>query len=182
MKAKQRRLKFKLLAATSFVWILVLVLVDIGLVAFPWAESLPKSDVIFVLGPPTPNRIAYAEELYSRGQASRILISVSPSGEPLSAAKIEACGHSYVDCVTPVPFTTKGEARMLNAYLSKRAVSSAIVITIVPHVSRSRFIFAKCSGVSTALFGVREGWQLSDWLHHLAYQSAAFVKAAITEC
>ena len=172
----------KLLTLTSLGAISILAVLDVYFVAFPWPDSLPRSDVIFVLGPPTQNRVAYAEELRARGYSSRILLSVSPPGEPLSAADIEACGSPYVDCITPIPFTTKGEARMLNAYLSGRAEDSAIVITIVPHVSRSRFIFAQCFRGSTAFFGVREGWQATDWAHQFAYQTAAFVKAATTEC
>ena len=88
--------------------------VGLPLYVFPADPPAPAADLIYVIGPPTATRIADAESLRDQGIADEVLVSV-PSSGPDSADELAYCWRAYVTCRTPEPFTTRGEAAMLQA-------------------------------------------------------------------
>ncbi|MEN2740527.1 YdcF family protein [Microbacterium sp. X-17] len=150
-------------------------------VAFPAPAAVGPADVIYVIGPPTPPRIALEARLRARGIAPAALISVPATG-PLSEGGLTACRDTAVTCRVAVPFTTKGEALMLTRYAMQHPASRAVVITFTPHVDRTRYVFAKCYAGQVTVVGVDERMSFREWVYQVLYQSAAFVKAWITPC
>lgn len=161
--------------------VLLVVLVGLPLYVFPAEDSTEGADVIYVIGPATKERIALAEQLRDEGVADRILVSVAGGG-PLGPDNIDACQQTDVDCEHPHPFTTKGEAAMLDDYAAANGVDDAVVLTFAPHVMRTRYIFDQCSDADTRVVSAPQEMSVSDWVYQYGYQTAAFAKAWLTSC
>lgn len=72
---------------------------------------------------------------------------------------------------------------MLHTLSGPWRIERAIIITNTPHISRARLLFQRCFDGN--LYFLTDGSKLgaTDWMYQYAYQSAAFVKAALTtEC
>jgi hypothetical protein len=153
------------------------------------AEVSEDADLVYVIGPPRPPRVAAAEELRSTlpsGVPAPVLVSVAavsdlPAGD-YAAADVPMCDEPDVTCATPDPFTTAGEVRMLAAYAETHEVTGTVVLTFTPHVARTRYLFEKCYGGEVTVIGVDEHLDALDWIYQYAYQTAAFVKAWLTPC
>lgn len=160
------------------------VVAGLPLYVFPPAASVRQADLIYVIGPPTPPRIALAERLAADGVADAMLVSVSPAADSIRypASELPLCAEPRATCETPKPFTTKGEALLLSQYARGRSLDETVVITFTPHVARTRYIFEKCYDGDVSVMGVDQDMNLGDWIYQYAYQSAAFVKAWITPC
>jgi hypothetical protein len=180
-----RRARTALTIASSLVGLLVLVVVaGLPLYVFPPQGQVDRADLVYVIGPPTPPRIALAERLEADGVADDLLVSVSPSHDVIRypASALPVCDEAGTTCETPSPFTTKGEALMLTDYADGRTLGETVVITFTPHVARTRYIFDRCYDGHVTVVGVDQQLSLGDWIYQYAYQSAAFVKAWITPC
>ncbi|KAA9107769.1 YdcF family protein [Microbacterium rhizomatis] len=170
------------LLLTAVAGVVLIALAGLPLYVFPPAETAEKADLIYVIGPPSPARIALEEAMRHDGIADAALISVSPPGDRKSAADLAVCTDLAVTCESPLPFTTKGETAMLAAYAADHDVQTVIVITFTPHVARTRYIFDKCYPGKVTVVGIDEHLTLSAWAYQYLYQSTAFVKAALTPC
>lgn len=137
-----------------------------------------KTDVVFVIGPPDQWRIRWAEQLVDSRLAGTIMISISDdlaAKEPLCLA---GSYHSVpVLCHRPAPFTTQGEARWLQAEMASHRWMTATVITVTPHVFRTRLYFDRCIPEGVNVVGRPTGLNQSGWLHQFAYQTGGLVKA-----
>ena len=151
------------------------------LYVFPPSDAAESADVVYVIGPPYQTRVDFAQDLLLAGAAQRMLISVGPPGAAFDAESIPACMRESVDCLSPVPFTTEGEALALAQTADVSAGSRVIVVTAVPHVARTRYIFEKCFG-HVDVVGLPVDLDLLEWAHQYIYQSGAFVKAWISSC
>lgn len=154
---------------------------------FPPPGDPSDASLLYVIGPPQPQRLDLATTLREADGGVPLLVSVSDSrsgrGEPWAdLAALDVCHASGTVCRTPVPFTTAGEARLLTAYAQTHEASKTVVITFTPHVARTRYIFAKCYAGDVTVVGVDTPLSLFDWMFQYAYQSAAFVKAWFTPC
>ncbi|WP_091503675.1 hypothetical protein [Microbacterium sp. cf332] len=157
-------------------------LAGLPLYVFPIDDEIRDADTVFVLGPPTWQRIDVARDLLGRHEVSRALISVSPTGRQ-SAAEYAPCGYSDFECRTPDPFTTDGEAAMLRDFQNPEALEhQVVVVTFKPHVARARYILERCYDGDVAVIGVDQDLTLWDWAYQYVYQTAAFVKAAFSPC
>jgi hypothetical protein len=155
----------------------------VALYGFPPKDNIDTPDVIMVLGPPTPNRMKMEMKLRDDYPSADSLISVSAPGGDFAAEDLNGrCQDSGVTCLTPEPFTTKGETALLRNFLKDRTEAKVVVITFTPHVARTRYIFAKCLETPVTVVGVDEDMSVSEWIHQVSYQSAAFVKAWWTGC
>lgn len=164
--------------------VLAVAAAGLPLYVFPATEDPTHADVVFVLGTPTRAKVQIAQELVSAGRADRILISVPRWGK-WAAHNMTVCTAqlSYpVDCETPDPFTTQGEARMLRTYADDHSVNSAVIVTSVAHITRARILMQRCFD-GTLYFrddGVTR--DLDYWIEQYAYQTGAFLKAAFDSC
>lgn len=151
---------------------------------FPPSGDPTDADLVYVIGPATPARLDEAEAIIRSTGRDDLLISVSAGDTArFSAAQIFACSEPHVICEHPIPSTTKGEALMLNEYAKTHEVHKAVVLTVTPHVARTRYIFARCSpDIDVQVIPVDEHLRLADWVHQFAYQTGAFAKAIATPC
>lgn len=145
------------------------------------ALQLGDADLIYVIGPPAPERIALERALREQGVADLSLYSVGRSGRN-SAKKLPVCSDRNVYCEHPQPFTTKGEFALLSEFAAEHDVRRTIVITFTPHVARTRYIAEKCFAGEVTVVGVDQNLSLGRWVYQYLYQTAAFVKAAATPC
>ncbi len=170
------------IAATAGGVVLAIGIAGLPLYVFPPVDDLPRhAEVAYVIGPPTEARIAKAEALRDAGEVDAILISVPADGEQ-SRENLRVCAEPNVTCATPSPLTTAGEAALLDHYSADHAADSVIVITFTPHVVRTRFIFERCYAGETIVVASPARLDLLGWAYQYAYQSAAFVKAAVSPC
>lgn len=152
----------------------------IALYVYPPESAPPESaDVIYVIGPPTRERIALAEQLRDEGVADDILISVPVEGAQ-SADELSVCRRDGVQCEHPEPFTTEGEMMLLREEYG--ADATAVIVTFTPHVSRTRFIATECGVNDATVVAAPDRITLGGWLYQFAYQTGGFVKAALTAC
>lgn len=156
------------------------------LYVFPAQGQVPAdADLVYVIGPPNGPRVAAAERLRDDGLV-HALVSVAAAPDPargfITASDLPLCAEPDVTCESPVPFTTAGEARMLEGYARGHDVAGTVVLTFTPHVARTRYIFAKCSDEDVTVVGVDERLDLWSWAYQYLYQTAAFAKAWIQPC
>ncbi|MFC9918987.1 ElyC/SanA/YdcF family protein [Agromyces binzhouensis] len=152
----------------------------------PEVDPTPAhADVVYVLGPPTAARVELARALLDAGVGDTMLLSV-PGGALRPGTrdheKFRACNHPGGDvvCISPVPFTTGGEARALAELAEERRWTSAIVITRTSHVARARLLVERCFGGELAVIDAHEPLGFGGWAYQYVYQTAAFAKAFVT--
>ncbi|WP_375407463.1 YdcF family protein [uncultured Amnibacterium sp.] len=149
----------------------------LGLVFFvsPAVDAMPEhADVLLVLGPPLPQRVAVAERLLTDGTVGAALVSVPYDSIPPEIAAL--CARPDVICADPDPRTTRGEARMLRRYAVERGWTSAVVTTMPAHIARARSIVRRCFSGTLSMVSDTEG-PSGGWPYQYAYQTAATVKS-----
>ncbi|WP_375388516.1 YdcF family protein, partial [uncultured Amnibacterium sp.] len=175
MRAKARVARRVALGALG--GLVVWALLGVPFLVLPQTGPLPRhADVVLVLGPPIPERVATAERLLDDGTVSAALVSVPYDRVP---QQLEAlCARTDVVCADPDPRTTRGEARLLRRYAAQRGWSSAVVVSMTAHLTRARTIVGRCfSGPITM---VASGEPPSHgWVYQYLYQTAATVKSWI---
>ncbi|MEZ3157764.1 YdcF family protein [Microbacterium sp. BWR-S6Y] len=154
---------------------------------FPPQGDPTGADLVYVIGPPQPQRLELASAIRDTDGHVPLLISVSDSragrgDSSFDADAVDECRQAGATCTTPEPFTTAGEARLLTAYVARQPAAETVVITYTPHVARTRYIFAKCYSGDVTVVGVDTPMTPADWAFQYVYQTAAFVKAWITPC
>lgn len=176
-------------AAAAALALLAVIAVGAPFYVFPRVDAVPeRADVVFVIGPPTEERVDLARQLLDAGVSDTMLISVPRAVfEPGSreSEKFRACNQPGGDvvCISPIPFTTRGEAEALAELAAERDWTSAIVITRTPHITRARVLVERCFDGELAMLDAHETLDVGDWAYQYAYQTAAFVKVVMTpEC
>lgn len=119
-------------------------IVGLFLYVAPASDAPKHADVLFVLGPPD-GRMKYAEQLMDQGYAGTIVVSVplNKDGNP----SFDLCHErraSRIVCFSPDPFTTQGEARVLESLSQENGWNSADVLTAQFHISRARVMVQRC--------------------------------------
>ncbi|WP_296197415.1 hypothetical protein [uncultured Microbacterium sp.] len=182
-----RRLRTLAIVASAIV--VAIVVGGLPLYVFPAQDDTNGADLIYVIGPATQYRRDLAHALRGGNDPAReplpLLMSVSDAtqGDPeFRATALTMCSDPGVMCGTPEPFTTNGETLLLKEYVASHSVGKTVVITFTPHVTRTRYIFAKCYGGDVSVVGVDEVMSPMDWIYQYAYQSTALVKAWFTPC
>ncbi|WP_062516268.1 hypothetical protein [Demequina gelatinilytica] len=171
---------------------IVIVLLAFGLVVavVGWplyvapAHDEPRAvDAVYVIGPPTDERIALAEGMIADGLTDTLVISliedpVQRAAMPAAAAACDEPQDFTVLCSQPAPFTTRGEARWLRDLVDDHGWQSVAVVTVTPHVTRTRVIMERCWDGDISYLESGESLAPWQWAYQYAYQSAAFVKVA----
>lgn len=146
-----------------------------GLYVAPLNDSVDQVDAVFVLGLPTRERIMVAREVSAANDGAPILVSAPGMTKAI-------CQFDDVECFEPDVETTKGEAQLLANLSAERGYENPAVVTFTPQVSRARIIFRMCFDADTPVVGAAEPLSLGDWAYQFAYQSAAMIKAVVTDC
>lgn len=175
-----RKILTRLLVA-AVAAVLAFVAIGIPLYVLPPTDAPQPADVIFILGPETPKDIALAKSMIAKGLSRNLLISVPPPIQrPLDQLLLCNSRQSFtLECFTPNPDTTQGEARMLQTLADKHGWKSATVITQTPHVTRSRLIISRCFTGDLRLTADQDPLSFQSWAQQYLYQSGAFMKAAL---
>jgi hypothetical protein len=147
----------------------------------PPEESISEADLIYVLGSPVRERVDAERRLRADGVADRSLVSVGLTGW-YTDEKLPVCREPQVDCVHPMPFTTKGEIAYLGRYAEEHHIARTVIVTFTPGVLRTRYIVDKCFGGDAVVVGIDQHLDFGDWVHQYAYQTLAFLKAWLTPC
>lgn len=165
--------RVRIAGAAALAGLLCYVLLGLHFFVLAPSDPLPAhADVVLVLGGPTPERLATAADLLRSGRVGTVLISTpGPAYESLPE-----CSEAHVICRAPVPSTTQGEARMLQAEALRHHWTSAIVTTQTAHLDRARLIVGRCFAGSISMLSSGEPPQ-GGWLYEYAYQTAATLKA-----
>lgn len=138
----------------------------------PQPYDLDQVDAVFILGPPTGDRIEVGERLAREAGNVPIYLSVW-SGV--------VCKPRFV-CVHAHPWTTAGEAAALDAAIRADGIRHPIVVTSRVHVMRARYIFDRCVSTKPPVIGVVHARPWWDAVRQPAYQWAAMIKAVIVGC
>ena len=155
---------------------LVVALAGLPLYVFPPQEAPSKSDVIFVIGPADRWRLDWAEGLIQEGLSDNLMISV---GDPSWAPECTEDRGFRILCRRSDPFTTQGEARWLRDEMRENGWTTATVITMTPHVSRTRVRMDRCVPTGVNVIGRADGLSPTDWAWQYLYQTAGFVKVVL---
>jgi uncharacterized SAM-binding protein YcdF (DUF218 family) len=155
-------------------------------VMFPREDQPGPADVIVVLGGLGSAAVVQkAVDLAEAGNSERILISDAFGGDTrpahLCAREVPVPGTSIeVECFTPHPATTSGEAEAIAVIAVEHGWNRLIVVTSTYHVSRARVQISRCYPGALAVVGAAQPMDPAKWAYQFAYQSAGFVKAWVT--
>jgi hypothetical protein len=185
MKSRRKLGRLRMISLCSVAALLLTILASLPIYVFPGVDDPKDVDAVFVIGPPTFDRIRLARELIDAGHTDTLVVSVAdPYSDGSYVQKI--CDRDQADrviCLRPDPYTTQGEARALRDLAEANGWGSATVITATPHVTRSRLIFERCFTGELSLVASGGPRDLLGWVDQYVYQSGAFIKAWIhQEC
>ncbi|MBS1673013.1 MAG: hypothetical protein JSS74_03515 [Actinobacteria bacterium] len=129
-------------------------------------------DAVFILGPPTQERIAAGERIAREAGGVPVYLSVWAG---------VGCDPRFV-CVHADPWTTAGEAEALAEAVREDGVRHPLVVTGGEHVMRARYIFDRCVPMAAPVIGIDDHLNPVDWLWQPIYQWGAMVKAFFGGC
>ncbi len=144
----------------------------IAFYAFPPDDRVSASspaDVIYIIGPATPARIAMAKRLRNEGVARAILVSVYAEG---ITADLPLCAESGVTCAIADPDTTK-ERRSFSRAMRRPTRHTGSWSSRSRPMCRARVMSSTAASPETrASSGVPGIGRLPQWVQQIAYQSA----------
>lgn len=163
------------------------VLVWIGLcwrfVVHPRVDPPQPVDALYVIGP-AEERMPLAIDLARRGLTTTILTTVSVDPRTGERYPRDYCAGDpglpelTIACVDPDPYTTRGEARLLNRMAAERSWDHVAVLTTTAHVARARMWMNRCvHGPTVEVWEFRQDRTPGQWLFAFAYQSGAWGKS-----
>jgi uncharacterized SAM-binding protein YcdF (DUF218 family) len=165
----------------TLVAVVVLVAALVGWAGYPvyvrpQVDPLRKADAILVVGGADPlPRYRYAFDLAGQGWAPHLVVS-DPDRQLTKACAAHYAGFT-VECFSPVPRTTLGEARELRRIATEKHWRTVIIVAYTPHISRARYIMQQCFDGSLIMAAVPVGLSPWQWAWMYAYQSAGYVKS-----
>jgi uncharacterized SAM-binding protein YcdF (DUF218 family) len=109
----------------------------------PDTDAPGVADAVVVLSGDYGDRFASALALMDR----RVAPTLVHVGDPDFAAVEDRCETKQafeVVCLRPRPDSTRAEARALARLVSQRRWRSVVVVTSLPHVTRTRLLFDRC--------------------------------------
>jgi uncharacterized SAM-binding protein YcdF (DUF218 family) len=141
----------------SRVALLAVVVVLVGLLAALWPFLFPTSDEPFPDGPVIAlggnvARVSTSAELVDGADELREL--VLSAGSIGAAAKLGiACDPPAVQCVSPAPMNTFGEAILVDRMVADHGWERVTVVTDPFHLTRTRLLFRRCLDVPVRVVG-----------------------------
>jgi uncharacterized SAM-binding protein YcdF (DUF218 family) len=156
---------------------LVLLFASLSAKLFVWpAQNAAKglhADAVVVLGGPGP-RWQVAVELAQEHAAPFMLVSV-PSVQ-WNCPRYEF-PEVQVECFSPDPDDTRGEARFAASTARANGWHSLIVVASVPQATRARVRFKRCFNGTIYIVPARP--HLGTWAYEVVYEWGALAKALI---
>jgi uncharacterized SAM-binding protein YcdF (DUF218 family) len=144
----------------------------------PQVDPPRKADAILVVGGANPGpRYAYAFDLARQGWAPHLVVS-DPDREMTAACAAKYPGFT-VECFVPNPRTTLGEARELRRLADENHWRTVVVVAYPPHISRARYIMAKCYDGALIMTAAPTRLTPVGWAWMYVYQSAGYLKSLV---
>lgn len=164
------------LVALLLVWILLCV----RYVAHPVTDQFKRVDALYVLGP-SWERMPQALELAESGATDTIIstITINWDGDVVEEDYCDTEGEVEVICVLPDPYTTHGEALVLDRMAREEGWDHVAVMTMRPHVSRARLWMDRCVDIPVDVWEHEQPLTAGEWLYQFVYQTGAWVKAQV---
>jgi uncharacterized SAM-binding protein YcdF (DUF218 family) len=182
----------RLLRLTAWVTASLLAVVSaLGVAGFylfvrPHVDPLQQADAIVVLGGDWDGRVAYGLNLARQGYADTVVLSTGYEGRAteMKAACAAGTAKVTVQCFTPDPWTTLGEAMFTARLAAEQHWTKLIVVSWNYHMVRARYIFGQCYHDELVMHPVPREYRYSviRWASVFTYQYAAMVKAFILGC
>lgn len=152
----------------------------IRFVAHPRIDPVEHVDAMYVIGPVEtrwPEALARGDE----GVAPVVLATRSIDRTTGEAFFPPDCGEQrngyIVTCVTPDPYTTRGEARLLAEQVREHGWTHVAVFTSTAHAARARMLMERCVPARVSVWDYPRQRTIGGWLWDFAYQSGAWLKA-----
>jgi uncharacterized SAM-binding protein YcdF (DUF218 family) len=142
-------------------------------------EHPAVADAIVVLGPATADRTDAAVALMKQGRAHTLVISNAWTHPRATQVCSNPPTGWTVICFLPAPDTTRGEAEYVRGLALARGWSNVIAVTSRYHISRAELIFKRCLSGRLQMVAAPESINVAQWLYQYAYQSGAYVRAAL---
>jgi len=141
------------------------------------------ADAIVVLGPATTSRTDAAVALMRQGLAHTLVISNAWTHQRASQLCDDPPTGWTLICFLPAPDTTRGEAEYVRGVARAHGWTSIIAVTSMYHISRASLILKRCLSGQLQMVAARESINPAQWLFQYAYQSGAYLRAALhTDC
>jgi len=172
--------KFRRYLTYTGVVLLAAVLGGLPVYVYPKVDQLQHSDAVLVLGGYGQDRYKYGLWLAEHGWAPNVVWSIY---NPKNASSItDACENVLrrpvtISCFTADPLTTLGEARELRQIAKERGWRKVIVVTARSHISRARYILAKCFDGQLIMRPNPEPISVVRWAYEYVYQTAGYLRA-----
>ncbi len=119
----------------------------VGLFITPARSEPVPADAIVVLAGGSGERIERGLDLIRQGYADVLVVSTG-TGSAAGAVDCDASpdgGQPTVMCVAPPSDNTRGEAKMVADLAAEHGWSRILVVTSTYHVTRSRWMFERCT-------------------------------------
>ena len=124
-------------------------------------DEVAKADAVIVLAGQTA-RLPIALDLVERGAAPVLVISDGLDPQWTKANRLCRFGDPRrIVCLRPVPYSTRGEARLAARLARDRGWDSLVVVTSRFHLLRARRLFERCFHGQLAFVGADSSrWSL----------------------
>ncbi len=161
--------------------ILLIGLAGLPVYVRPQTDPLRNADAIVVLGGTAYERFDIGLDLAQRGYAPTLLISRSTGLDDHEMDRYCAGRFDFtVSCFVPDPWTTEGEAQEIRRRAQQFGWRHLIVVTYTPHVSRARYIVAKCFDGELTMVASPSASGLRFWTWMYLRQSAGYLRAFLS--
>ncbi len=147
----------------------------------PQVDRLRHADAIMILGGPNYHRYTYGLQLGNQGWAPNVVVSNPHGADDIWLTKFCATPQDrfQLKCFTPTPTTTRGEGQELRRLASAYGWRTIIVVTLLPHISRARFILGKCFDGDLIMVPIPNRMSLPIWAFQYVYQTAGYARALV---
>jgi uncharacterized SAM-binding protein YcdF (DUF218 family) len=149
----------------------------------PVIDEPEPADAIIVLGGAHDGREELGIQLAEEGYAPQIVFS-DPyrSNDTKMKAICEGVYDFELSCFKPNPSTTRGEGREIRRRAEAEGWKRVIVVTFVPHVSRSRHIIENCWDGEVKVVAKPQSLPLWTWTANYIWQTAGYVRTVFEDC
>lgn len=160
-RGRPRGTAFRAAAAAAIVALAVVALAGFEIWLRTGGDTPEPADAVVVLGPGRDGeRLERALALVGENLADTLVVSMGRGGQRADTDAVcagEPTGFEVV-CFTAVPFSTRGEARMVAQLAAARGWSSLLVVTSDYHVRRARRQFSRCYDGGLVVVGAPTGY------------------------
>ncbi|MGD6979919.1 hypothetical protein [Citricoccus sp. CH26A] len=143
----------------------------------PRVNSAPRVDALLVLAT-QPGAHEEAHRLVDAGVTDLLIVSTTPRSEATLCHRPPA--GVEVECFSPEPVTTQGEAMVGSNIARQRGVHSLGVLTFNHHIERSRMLVERCWNGPVHMYEFQPARSTRGYAHDFVYAMAAYGKTFLT--